>query len=245
MRIILLLFIAIFSGSCGPQSQSLSLKSAKKTAPQQTPVFYPKTKGPFPAILLMPPAVHSIAAENSIAGKLAAEGYVARAVNYGDTTFNGMFNDTARLNSLKQLAAESMASLITQPNVDPNRIGIIGYSLGGFFVTYLASKSDEAGLRAGGIYYGTFDVPDVIKNLRIPILAFQGEADQMTEFIHNALAMKQLAQDYHKQFDLVLYPRALHGFDRMVARPYDQAVAKNSWDRMIDFLNQHVKQAHP
>jgi dienelactone hydrolase len=241
MRIYILLIIAVLSSSCGPQTQDLKPKSSKKTAPQPTPVFYPRTKGPFPAILLMPPAVHQISGENSIAAKLAAEGYVARVVDYGDTKFAGLFNDADRMNGLKKLASDGLISLKAQPNVDPNRIGVIGYSLGGFFVTHLASKSDELGLRAGVIYYGTYNIPEAIKNLRIPILAFQGEADQMTEFVHNALAMKQVALDYHKYFDLVLYPRALHGFDRMVSRPIDQAVAKNSWNRMIAFLNQNLK----
>ena len=166
-------------------------------------------------------------------------------MDYGDIKTIGIFNDAARMNRLKQLASESLASLRSQPGVDPNRIGVIGYSLGGFFVTYLASKSDEPGLKAGVIYYGTFNVPDLIKNLRVPILAFQGDADQMTEFIRNAAAMKQIAIDYKKQFDLVFYPQARHGFDRMPNDRYGKSIAANSWARMIAFMDEHVKRAHP
>lgn len=248
-RSILILFLlvaVVCAGSCSPQTQrNLSPKNSKGRIPQPTPIFYPQTQGPFPAILLLPQAVHEISGENDIARNLAAEGYVARAVDYGNRQFIGIFNDAARMNSFKQLVSESLASLRSQPGVDPNRIGVIGYSLGGFFVTYLASKSDDTGLKAGVIYYGTYDVPDLIKNLRVPILAFQGDADQMTDFIHNAAAMKQIAIDYQKQFDIVFYQRARHGFDRMPRDPYGKLVATNSWARMIAFMNEHLKRAHP
>jgi len=237
-----LMVVSVFAGSCGPPSQRNSgSEKSKEKIPQPTPIFYPQTQGPFPAILLLPQAVHEISGENAIARDLAAQGYVARAVDYGDRKFIGIFNDPARLNSFKQLVSESLASLRSQAGVDPNRIGIIGYSLGGFFVTYLASKSDETGLKAGVIYYGTYNVPDQVKNLRVPILAFQGDADQMTEFIRNAAAMKQIAIDYRKQFDLVFYPRARHGFDRMPNGPYGKSIATNSWARMIAFMDEHVK----
>ena len=243
MRIALFLLTAVLSGSCGPRWQPQKPEHKEESPPQSIQIFYPETKGRFPAILLMPPAAHSISAETSIARKFAAEGYVAGIVDYGNVKFSGIFNDAAKMNSMKQLASQSLASLKAQPRVDPDRVGIIGYSFGGFFVTYLASKPDETGLRAGVIYYGTYDVPEAIKNLRIPILAFQGEADQMKEFVHNALAMKQVAMDHQKIFELVLYPRALHGFDRFPSDPYKQAIARNSWDNTITFLNRCLKKA--
>ena len=241
-----LLVVVVCAGSCRPQTQrDLSPNNSKERIPQPTPIFYPQTQGPFPAILLLPQAVHDISGENAIARNLAAEGYVARAVDYGDIKFIGIFNDAARMSSPKQLVSESLASLRSQPSVDPNRIGLVGYSLGGFFVTYLASKSNDTGLKAGVIYYGTYNAPDLGKNLRVPILAFQGDADQMTSFIHNAAAMKQIAIDYKKKLDIVLYQRARHGFDRMPKGPYGKMIATDSWTRMIAFMNEHVKRAHP
>ncbi len=238
---VFLLVLAVFAGSCGPQVGKNSSPKSKTRIPQPTPIFYPEGAGPFPAILLLPPAVHEISADKTIAGNLAAQGYVVRVVDYGDRKFTGMFKDTARMDDFKRLASENLASLKAQPRVDPSRIGVMGYSLGGFFVTYLASKPDETGLRAGVIYYGTYDVPDHIKKLRVPILAFQGEEDQMSEFVRNAAAMKQVAMDWKKQFELVFYPQARHGFDRMIRSPYQRVVAENSWARMLGFMDAHLK----
>lgn len=242
---ILFFLAAVVCASCSPQSQrDLSQKNKKGGIPQPTPIFYPQTQGPFPAILLLPQAVHEISGENAIARNLAAEGYVARAVDYGDRKFLGIFNDAARMNSFKQLVSESLASLRSQPGVDPNRIGVIGYSLGGFFVTYLASKPGDTGLKAGVIYYGTYEVPDLIKNLRVPILVFQGD-DDFLEFVRHAAGMRLIAHDWKKQFEVVFYPHARHGFDRSPRSSYGKSIATDSWARMIAFMNEHVKRTHP
>jgi carboxymethylenebutenolidase len=245
MRMVVLLLAVAFTGtSCGPQPPKSSQQSSRETSPRPTPIFYPQGEGPFPAILLLPPAAHDISAENSIARKLADEGYVARALDYGNRKFGGIFNDASQMDSFKKLVSESLALLKGQAGIDPNRIGVIGYSLGGFFVTYLASRSEDVGIRAGVIYYGVYNVPEEVRKLRIPILAFQGDADHMQEFIRNALMMRQVAQDHQKQFDLVFYTRARHGFDRIATGPYDKANARNAWIRMIQFMDAHVKRAH-
>jgi dienelactone hydrolase len=112
--------------------------------------------------------------------------------------------------------------------VDPNRIGVIGYSLAGFFATYLASKPNAIGLRAGVVYYGIYDVPDQIKDLRVSILVFQGDED-FPEFVRHAANMRLIAHDWKKQFEVVFYPHALHGFDRLPKNAYGRSIAASSW----------------
>jgi len=148
-------------------------------------IFYPAAKGPFPAVLVLPTTGSSSAHADGVCQRLAKEGYVARAMSYGRVS-SGILSDAKRLDRLKHLASQSLASLRIQPGVDPNRIGVIGFSFGGFFATYLASSPDENGLRAAVIYYGVYQVPEFIKNLKVPILAFQGDADSHKAFIDHA-----------------------------------------------------------
>jgi carboxymethylenebutenolidase len=242
---IMFFLTAVLCISCNSQGQrDLNQKNRKSEIPQPTPIFYPQTRGPSPAILLLPQAVHNISGENAIARDLASEGYVARAVGYGNIKFDGIFNDAVRMNSLRQLVSESLASLRSQPGVDPDKIGIIGYSLGGFFATQLASNPDAAGLRAAVVYYGIYNVPDHIKNLRVPVLVFQGN-DDFPELVRHAADMKLMAHDWKKQFEVVFYPNARHGFDRLPRSAYGKSIATDSWTRMIAFMNEHVKGARP
>lgn len=246
-RIFITLFLlvtTVCAGACGPQGRRTSdSRNSKRRIPQPAPIFHPRTPGPSPAILLLPPARYEISDENAIARDLAAQGYVAQVVDYGDLQPARLFRDAVGMDNLKRLVSESLAALRSQSGVDPNRIGVIGYSFGGFFATWLASRPESAGVKAGVIYYGIYKVPDLIKDLRTPVLVFQGETDAMREFVSNALEMKLIAIDHKKHFDLVFYPNARHGFDRRPRSRHGGAIAADSWARTIAFMNEHVKQA--
>lgn len=241
-----LLIASICALSCAPQSSTTSdSKNGQRRIPQPTPIFYPRTRGPSPAILLLPSARYQISNENAVARDLAAQGYVAQVVDYGDLQPAKLFRDAVGMDSLKKLVSESLASLRSQSGVDPDRIGVVGYSFGGFFATWLASRPENTGVKAGVIYYGIYGVPDLIRDLRAPVMVFQGEADTMREFVINAIEMRLIAIDHKKRFDLVLYPNAGHSFDRRPHDRYAKTIAADSWEKMIAFMDEHVKRTRP
>jgi dienelactone hydrolase len=170
-------------------------------------------------------------------------GYIATSMKYGDRIHGDILNDKESLDRIKKRVLVNLAYLKAQPDVDPERIGAVGYSFGGYFATYLATQPEGIGIRAAVLYYGLFDTPNDISNLRAPVLAFLGDADTSAR-IKWSRAMREIALKQHKQFELVIYRNADHGFERESV-PGDHAAAEDSWKRMMAFLDEHVKGKQP
>jgi dienelactone hydrolase len=224
------LLIGISGSSCGPSVQNSSSDTSNLKRHTFHPQFSQYRKNP--AILIFP--------ENDLsARKLAMAGYVATSMKYGEQIDGNILNDKKRLDRIKQRVIDRLEYLKAQPDVDPERIGAVGYSFGGYFATYLATQPEELGLRAAVLYYGLFDTPEDIRNLRAPVLAFLGDADTSAR-IQWSLAMREIAIKHEKQFELVIYRNADHGFEYGSA-PGDHFADEDSWKRMIAFLDNHVK----
>jgi dienelactone hydrolase len=234
MRKALLILLIPLAVSCSDPSQSPSAKNALLKRHTFYPAGYPKGKGPFPAILLMPQ-------RDNMAGKLADEGYVVMTMYCEAKGSDGLLEDADRLDRAKRRVCENLELLKAQPAVDQRRIGVIGLALSGYFATYLASKSNETGIRAAVAYYGIFEIPEHIANLRAPVLAFQGDADNPV-LIKQTVAMERLARENKKNFELVMYKNAHRGFEFGVTpTPADALAVRDSWAKAIAFLNKNLK----
>ncbi len=140
---------------------------------------------------------------------------------------------------MRERVSHNLTLLQSQPTVDPQRIGIAALAIGGYLVTELASQPGSNGIHAAVVYYGVFDVPEHIRNLRVPVLAFQGDADV---FVKQARAMEQIARNSIKPFELVIYKNAHRGFEFGVTPgPEDSFAVDDSWKRMIAFMDEHLK----
>lgn len=227
---LLLVVILLLSFSCSASNSSSSvdiLQMRKHTFHPQFDQYKKK-----PAILVIPQ-------EDNIARKLSLQGYVAMTMRFGEKTFKNILNDREKLDRIKKRVLANLTYLKSQPDVDPNRIGVIGYSLGGYFATYLASQAEEPGIRAAVLYYGLFDTPKEIQNLRVPVLAFMGDADTRIP-IQWSLAMREVAIKNRKQLDFVIYRNANHEFEYGLT-PADWAAAEDAWKRTSIFLEATVK----
>jgi len=146
-------------------------------------LYAPTAKGRHPAIIV----IHEWWGLNDFARakakKFAADGYVALAVDLyrGKATADpeiahqlarGLPEDRAR----RDLRA-AFAYLATRPDVDPARIGVVGWCMGGGYALQLAVE--EPKLAAAVIYYGRLvtDEKEVAK-IRAPLLGNFGADDQ-------------------------------------------------------------------
>jgi dipeptidyl aminopeptidase/acylaminoacyl peptidase len=131
--------------------------------------------------------------------------------------------------------------LIAKENIDPARMGISGWSYGGYMAEWaitqtnrfkasmsgagLANLASEFGTEGGPEYdqwfFGTpYEHPEnfakhspftFIKNAKTPTLIIQGENDQ-TDPIGQSQELYRGLRYYHVPAELVVYPREPHGF---------------------------------
>lgn len=175
----------------------------------------------------------------SFCDRLAEAGFVALAPDlYGgqvadtreqaDTLASNLNHDTAR--AIIQRAFEELHTRLTG---QARPIGVVGFSLGGFFALSL-----QPTVSAIVTYYGTTDPAYV--STHAPILGHFADQDEFealdwVRHFEHELQGKGLTVDFH------FYPNTRHWFcEENQPGYYDAAAAELAWQRTISFLNQHL-----
>lgn len=209
-------------------------------------LYQPAGKGPFPAIVV----IHEYWGLNDWvkeqASKLADQGYVTLAIDlyrgHVATTpdeahelMRGVPSDRAT----KDLLAAS-SYLREQKNVNPNKVGAIGWCMGGGYALDLAINDPK--LAAAVINYGHLaSEPDTLKKINAPILGLFGGKDRgiPPEDVNKfEAALKKLG----KTVDIHIYPEAGHAFENPNNKQgYRADDAVDAGDRTVKFFAQYLK----
>jgi carboxymethylenebutenolidase len=225
-------------------SKTVSYKSGDETV--QAVLYTPEGKGPFPAIIV----IHEWWGLNDWvkdqASKLADRGYVALAIDLyrgkvattpdmAHEIMRGVPEDRAK----RDLHA-AFEFLQTQPNLRKDRIGSIGWCMGGGYSLDVALQ--EPTLAADVINYGHLATdPEALKKINAPILGLFGGQDHgiTPDDVHKfEAAMKQLG----KRIDLKIYDDAGHAFENPNNKDgYRAEDAGDAWKRTVSFFAQTLK----
>lgn len=232
---ILLFAISIFAA----ESKSVSYKSGDETV--QGIVYTAAGKGPFPGLIV----IHEWWGLNDWVkeqgSKLADQGYVALVVDLyrgkvattpdeAHQIMRGVPEDRAKRDL--HAAFEFLAS---QPNVGKDRIGAIGWCMGGGYALDVALQ--ESTLAADVINYGHLATdPEALKKINAPILGLFGAQDKgiTPDDVHKfAEGMQRLG----KKIDVKIYDDAGHAFENPNNKDgYRSADAADAWQRTVNFL---------
>lgn len=238
----LLLFIAmpVFAAT----SKDVSYKSGDDTV--HGLIYTPAGKGPFPAIIV----IHEWWGLNDWvkeqASKLADEGYFALAIDLyrgkvattsdeAHELMRGVPEDRAQ----RDLHA-AFAYLRSQTNVKKDRIGAIGWCMGGGYSLDVALQEPE--LAADVINYGHLATDAAaLKRINAPILGLFGAQDRgITP--DDVKKFKEQLDQLGKKNDITIYPDAGHAFEnpnnKEGYRPKDAA---DAWERTVIFLAANLK----
>jgi carboxymethylenebutenolidase len=209
-------------------------------------LYVPQGKGPFPALV----AIHEWYGLNDWvkeqASKLADQGYVVLAIdlyrgNVATTPeqahelMRGVPDDRA---TRDLLAASTYLRSLNQ--VDPARVGSIGWCMGGGYSLDLAIHDPK--LAATVINYGHLATEDAtLKQINAPILGIFGGQDKgiPPDAVHK---FEQQMKALNKSVEVVIFPDAGHAFEnpnnKTGYRPEDAAKA---WTDTLNFLSQKLK----
>jgi carboxymethylenebutenolidase len=240
-----LLLVIIFTISAfAADGKTVSYKSGDETVQG---IFYtPPGKGPFPALLV----IHEWWGLNDWvkdeAAKFADQGYVVLAVDLyrgkvattpdeAHEIMRGVPEDRAK----RDLHA-AFEFLVSQPNVKKDRIGSIGWCMGGGYSLDVALQ--EPTLAAAVINYGHLATdPDALKKINAPILGSFGAQDKgiTPDDVHK---FEQTLKQMGKKIDVKIYDDAGHAFENPNNKTgYRAADAADAWQRTVDFLAATLK----
>jgi carboxymethylenebutenolidase len=224
--------------------KSVSYKSGDETV--QGVLYTPAGKGPFPALIV----IHEWWGLNDWvkdqASKLADQGYEALAIDLyrgkvattpdqAHEIMRGVPDDRAK----RDLHA-AFDYLASQSNVKKDRIGAIGWCMGGGYSLDVAL--DEPTLAADVINYGHLATdPDAIAKINAPILGLFGAQDHgiSPDDVHK---FESAVKKAGKKIDVKIYDDAGHGFENPNNKDgYRAADTADAWKRTSDFLAENLK----
>jgi len=239
----LLVFLAATSAFAA-DGKPVSYKSGDETV--QGILYTPTGKGPFPALIV----IHEWWGLNDWvkdqSSKLADQGYVSLAIDLyrgkvattpdmAHEIMRGVPEDRAKRDL--HAAFEFLAS---QPSVRKDRIGSIGWCMGGGYSLDVALQ--EPALAADVINYGHLATDaDALKKINAPILGLFGAKDNGIPPA-DVRKFEEALKTLGKKIDVKIYDDAGHAFEnpnnKEGYRPED---ATDAWKRTLDFLSVTLK----
>jgi carboxymethylenebutenolidase len=182
----------------------------------------------------------------SVAGRLAASGYSALAVDLlseegGTAKFTDPAQATAALNAAPdgRFVADMKAGVTELVRRVPDaKPGAVGFCFGGGMVWSLLAAG-EPRLHAAVPFYGPLpDGAGFAGSKQAAVLAFYGELDERVNAGRDAAdAALTKAGTVHK---LVTFPGANHAFFNDTGERYNPQAAASAYEQLLDWFGQHL-----
>lgn len=187
-----------------------------------------------PAVLMLHGADGLVHAERYRSGArlIAAEGTHVGLLHYLDRTGEqraSYARIAAHFEPWLATLSDAVTWLQARPDVDSDRIGLVGISLGGSLA--LAAASRDPRIKAVVDYFGPLPVPAMRGGALPPTLVLHGADDPIVPVAH-AAAVEALLKDRGAVCEIKIYPGQGHGF-------YGAALADAN-ARVAAFLDRHL-----
>ncbi|MDX6270848.1 MAG: carboxymethylenebutenolidase [Acidobacteriota bacterium] len=181
----------------------------------------------------------------NVCERFAAEGFVALAPDlyHGRTTGSpdeaGKLMMALNIEQAEKDLRGAIEYLIAHEAVTGERVGTVGFCMGGALSLYAASKNEQVG--ACVVFYGGHPkVKPDLDNLRAPLLGLYAERDDFaTPELARELEAKLKSLD--KSAEIHVYAGADHAFFND-ERPevFNATAAADAWQRTLRFFREHL-----
>ena len=199
--------------------------------------FEPPGGGRHPAIILLHGSGGHQANPDWIQDRtreLVDQGYAVFLPHYFNRTATRTANPLTILKNLgvwKETVREAISFVAKDPRVKPDRIGILGLSLGG--VVALAAATEDSRVKVVVEQSGRFLAPyDSRASKMPPVLILHGAEDNVVS-VSQAYRLRDVLKRNGRPYEIQVYPGQGHGF-------HGDAVQDSS-QRMVRFFGRYLK----
>jgi carboxymethylenebutenolidase len=203
----------------------------------------PDGAGPFPGMIV----IHEIFGLNDnirqISQDFAQQGYAALAVDLFSSRnralcmmqiFHGMLFRPLNNSMLDDLNS-AFDFLKKEQGVDANRIGAVGFCMGGAYALQMAITAK--GIKAASVFYGANPKPLDAVAQACPIMGSYPDKDFTTKAAHE---LEASLVNYNIPHDIKIYENTQHSFYSQQRTPFEVEASKDAWQRMLKFFGEHL-----
>jgi carboxymethylenebutenolidase len=168
----------------------------------------------FPAVIGLHGSGGGHASMADPAGLLAGRGFAVYVLHYfdrtGTTEIDGLQTIFRHFPVWMKTLWDAMSFVARQPEVDPERIGLLGFSLGAYLA--LSASAIDSRIQAVVEFFGGMPKEMKFFTRRLcPVLILHGDQDK-TVPVEEAYHLQQLFEKKHIAYEMQIYPGAGHGF---------------------------------
>ncbi len=178
--------------------------------------FLPVAAGKYPAIIALHGSGGIRESWSEQPSKLmAGQGYSVFVIHYFERTGTSWADQETthrHFPDWMRTVGDAITFASGNPSVDANRVGLLGFSLGGYLALSVASVDPR--VKAVVEFFG--GMPEELQgfNRMPPVLILHGEEDRVVP-VTEATRLQQLLERAGTPYEMKLYPGAGHGFSGM------------------------------
>jgi dienelactone hydrolase len=202
--------------------------------PIRLDAYLPETSSLSPAVIALYGSGGGVSGMERYASTLAEQGFAVYLLHYFDRTGTTYADKPTILRNFPlwmKTLWDAITFVESQPQVDSNRIALLGFSLGAYLS--LANSTIDHRVKAVVDFFGGMPKEMNLFMRRLcPVLILHGEADSVVP-VDEAHKLQQLLEKKGVPYEIKIYAGASHGFK-------DEAIWRDAGLRSLKFLQKYL-----